>query len=72
MAQHRRAVSLDEAAGVLRAYGWRLDRVRGSHHIFVNGSRTLTIPHRRPHILPVYVRQILAVTGGDADEADDA
>jgi predicted RNA binding protein YcfA (HicA-like mRNA interferase family) len=70
MAQHPRAVSLVEARQVLEAYGWRLDRIRGSHYIFACGTRTLPVPFRRPHILVAYVRQILSVTEGQDD--DDA
>ena len=29
---------------LLKENGWHLDRVEGSHHILVNGSKTLTVP----------------------------
>jgi predicted RNA binding protein YcfA (HicA-like mRNA interferase family) len=29
---------------LLKENGWYLDRVEGSHHILVNGSKTLTVP----------------------------
>lgn len=64
VAQHPRSVSFDELRHLLEAYGWELDRVRGSHHIFKRGSQTLTVPHRRPHVLPVYVREVLALIAG--------
>jgi predicted RNA binding protein YcfA (HicA-like mRNA interferase family) len=70
MAQHPRAVALAEARRVLEAYGWTLHRVSGSHHVFVCGTRTLSVPYRRPHILAVYVREILKATEGQDD--DDA
>jgi predicted RNA binding protein YcfA (HicA-like mRNA interferase family) len=70
MAQHRNAVSFDEARRVLEAYGWTLTRISGSHHRYSRSGSHLTIPLRRPHILPVYVRQILAMTAAD-DEADE-
>ena len=81
VAQHRNAVSFAELQQLLEAYGWELDRVRGSHHIFKCGSQTLTVPHRRPHVLPVYVKQVLALTtgldettqgGGDDDDGEPA
>jgi predicted RNA binding protein YcfA (HicA-like mRNA interferase family) len=28
----------------LKEKGWRLDRIEGSHHIMVKGSRTLSVP----------------------------
>jgi hypothetical protein len=37
---------------------------------FSRGGSHLTIPLRRPHILPVYVRQILAMTAA-GDEAPE-
>ncbi|MDE0222443.1 MAG: type II toxin-antitoxin system HicA family toxin [Spirochaetaceae bacterium] len=29
---------------LLKANGWELDRVRGSHHILVKGSATVSVP----------------------------
>ena len=29
---------------LLNANGWELDRVRGSHHILVKGSATVSVP----------------------------
>jgi len=72
LAQLPNSVSLREARAVLEAYGWNLDHVRGSHHYFRRGRVLLSIPLRRPHILPVYVRQILKATQEDADGDDDA
>jgi predicted RNA binding protein YcfA (HicA-like mRNA interferase family) len=67
MAQHPRSVTFSEARGILEAYGWTLTRIAGSHHRFSRGGSHLTIPLRRPCILPVYVRQILALTAADAE-----
>jgi predicted RNA binding protein YcfA (HicA-like mRNA interferase family) len=75
MAQHPNAVSFAEARAVLQAFGWELDRARGSHHIFKRGAERLNIPLRRPHIKPTYVRDVLAATasgGSDDDQPDDA
>ena len=52
----------DELAELLTAYGWELARVRGSHHVFVKDGAQLTVPHRRPHVLAVYVKRVLAQT----------
>jgi predicted RNA binding protein YcfA (HicA-like mRNA interferase family) len=73
MAQHPNAVSLAEARRVLEAFGWTLDRVRGSHHIFARGSERINIPLRRPHIRPTYVRDVLDATasGGSGDDKPD-
>ena len=44
----------------LEAAGWRLDRVRGSHHQFRHPSRpgTVTVPHPRKDLSIVVVRSI--------------
>lgn len=70
MAQHPRAVSFSEARRVLEAFGWDLDRVNGSHHIFRRGTTLLSIPLQRPHIKPTYVRDILDATLEVPDDDD--
>ena len=72
MAQRPKSVSFDEARRVPEAYGSVLDRVHGSHHMFAQGSRTLSIPLRRPHIKPAYVKQILQLTEGQDDDDGDS
>jgi predicted RNA binding protein YcfA (HicA-like mRNA interferase family) len=34
----------NELIAFLKKKGWRLDRIKGSHHIMVKGSRTLSVP----------------------------
>lgn len=65
------AVRFSEARRLLEANGWTLARVTGSHHIFVRGGERFTLPFRRPHILPIYVRQILTRTQESEDEPGD-
>jgi predicted RNA binding protein YcfA (HicA-like mRNA interferase family) len=36
----------------LKAEGWKLDRVHGSHHIMVKGERTLSVPVHGSKDLP--------------------
>lgn len=57
-----KAVRFSEAQQLLEAHGWKLARVSGSHRVFVRGAERFTLPFRRPHILPIYVRQILSRT----------
>ena len=71
MAQHPKAVSFDEARRVLEAYDWVLDHVNGSHHVFYRNAERLVIPLKRPHIMPVYVRQILNGTVSAPEEGSD-
>ena len=62
LAQRPNAVRFSELERLLGMYGWSLDRVRGSHHIFrkVGVATALVVPMRRPHLLRVYVQQVLA------------
>jgi predicted RNA binding protein YcfA (HicA-like mRNA interferase family) len=62
LAQRPNAVRFSELERLLEMYGWSLDRVRGSHHIFRKEDVTtaLVVPMRRPHLLRVYVQQVLA------------
>ncbi len=32
---------------LLKKNGWSLDRVNGSHHIFIKDNKTIVIPHPR-------------------------
>ncbi len=68
MAQHPKSVTMGEAMSVLEAYGWVLTRISGSHHRFSRGGVHLTVPLKRPTILPVYVRQILVATSGENEQ----
>ena len=70
VAQHPNAVSFDELRALLEAYGWSLHRIRSSHHIFHGPAGRVTVPYRRPHVLPVYVKQVLAITEGMDDDND--
>jgi predicted RNA binding protein YcfA (HicA-like mRNA interferase family) len=66
------AVRFEELRRLLEAYGWELARIRGSHHVFVRDGAQLTVPHHRPHVLPVYVRQVLAlIQEPEADQESD-
>jgi len=68
MGQHPNAVSFAEARRVLESFGWTLDRMHGTHYRFSRGGAHITIPLRRPCILPVYVRHIMTATGEDDQE----
>lgn len=44
---------------MLEAKGYVLDRVRGSHHIFVkSGEQNIIVPVHGGKVKPFYVRQI--------------
>lgn len=61
-------VRFEELDRLLRLYGWELDTIRGSHHVYKrDGFQLLSIPFRRPRILAVYVRKALDVTNEDEE-----
>jgi len=48
----------------LEHHGWTLDRINGSHHVFVKeGERPISIPVHKGRVKPVYVRKIEKVLG---------
>ncbi len=49
----------------LKRNGWSLDRINGSHHIFVNKDRTkhVTVPHPRKDIVIATLRSIERQSG---------
>ena len=65
LAQRPNSVRFEELERLLDSYGWEPDRSRGSHFGFRRGSEKIVIPRRRPHVLAVYVRLVLARTGDD-------
>ena len=59
-------VRFEELERLLSLYGWELDTIRGSHHVFKrDGKDLISIPLRRPRILAAYVRRVLDLTGED-------
>lgn len=59
-------VRFEEVERLLGLYGWELDTIRESHHVFKrDGKDLISIPLRRPRILAVYVRRVLDLTGED-------
>jgi predicted RNA binding protein YcfA (HicA-like mRNA interferase family) len=66
IAQHPNAVTAAELFAMLEAYGWTLDRVRGSHHIYrKEGAAPFPIPVHGRTVKPVYVRHALTLTEGE-------
>ena len=57
---HPSSVPPHELWALLEAYGFSLDRISGSHHVYVGMGVTLVIPLHKPHIKAGYVRQVLA------------
>ena len=65
MRNNPRSVSMRNLQTLLESYGFSLDRVSGSHYVFVgrvaDEGITLVIPLRKPHIKIGYVQDVLAV-----------
>jgi predicted RNA binding protein YcfA (HicA-like mRNA interferase family) len=60
MKRQPNGVRIEEADRVLRHYGYRLDRQRGSHRHYIDVSgNVLTVAERKPAIKSFYVNEIL-------------
>lgn len=52
-------VALRDLKRRLNEHGWTLDRINGSHHVFVKeGEGHITVPVHKGRVKPVYVRKI--------------
>jgi predicted RNA binding protein YcfA (HicA-like mRNA interferase family) len=68
--QNPRTVRFEELDSLLRKLGFE-KRQRRSHATYViPGKRPITIPFRKPFILPVYVKQVLQLLD-ELDELDE-
>ncbi len=56
-------IQFDEMVSLIEAFGFRLDRVSGSHHIFKNPniSDLINIQNRKGKAQPYQIRQFLAI-----------
>ena len=70
LGQRPNGVRFDDLREMLEAYGWRVVRVSGSHHVFQRSGDTFSVPFHRPHVRATYVRQAMALTEGE-DSGDD-
>jgi predicted RNA binding protein YcfA (HicA-like mRNA interferase family) len=54
-----------EVIAVLKADGWKLDRVKGSHHVFVHDSKPgiVVVPHPKKDLPTGTLRSILRTVG---------
>jgi predicted RNA binding protein YcfA (HicA-like mRNA interferase family) len=47
----------------LRAAGFKLDRIRGSHHVFTRGGATVVVPHPKKDLPMGTVKSIERQSG---------
>ena len=53
-----------ELVKLLKRNGWTLDRIKGSHHIMIKGSMTLSVPVHGSRDLPAGLFNRLMKDGG--------
>jgi len=64
MKRQPNGIRIEEADKVLKHYGYKLDRQKGSHRQYINSSGdVLTIVERTPTIKSFYVKEIISRTG---------
>lgn len=57
-------VRFAEVRKFLERHGWTLDRISGSHHVFVKeGQANLALPVHRGRVKAVYIRKIEKAIG---------
>ncbi len=61
-------VRFDDLDNVLRRNGFASRQV-GSHVTYTRGQQRVTVPYKLPHVLPIYVKQVLAALDAAEDEA---
>ncbi|HRV29374.1 MAG TPA: type II toxin-antitoxin system HicA family toxin [Spirochaetia bacterium] len=53
-----------ELVKLLKKEGWALDRIKGSHHIMIKGTMTLSVPVHGNRDLPAGILHRLMKDGG--------
>lgn len=48
---------------LLKSEGWKLDRVRGSHHVMIKGSQTISVPVHGKSLKPGMLHSLLKQAG---------
>ena len=52
-----------ELVKLLEQNGWKLDRIRGSHHIMIKGSKTVSVPVHNTDIGSGLLHKLMTQTG---------
>ena len=71
--QNPKAVPFEDLDQLLRASGFEVRQPgSGSSHFFYKRGRiTVSIPRRRPHLLPIYIKLALAAIDKAQEEEND-
>lgn len=69
--QNPKNVRFEEIESILIGIGFTKRQEGTSHAVFTCGKHRLTVPHRKPFVLPVYIKQVLAeIDKIDLEEAE--
>ncbi len=74
IARNPKHVAFKELDRLLRGYGFEARRPRrgSSHHYYSKGRVKISIPKRKHHMLPAYVRLVLkAIDQAEKEESGD-
>jgi hypothetical protein len=71
--QNPKAVRFEDLDRLLQACGFQVRQPGSgsSHYFYKRGRVTLSIPRRRPHLLPIYVKRALAAIDRVEDETSN-
>ena len=71
--QNSKAVTFEDLDQLLREsdFDVRQPHGGGSHYFYKRGRVTIAVPRRRPHLLPIYVKQALAAIDRAEEEEDN-
>jgi predicted RNA binding protein YcfA (HicA-like mRNA interferase family) len=58
--QNPKNIRIEEMDALLLAWGFN-KRTQGSHNTYTRGSYRITIPFRKPFLLPIYVQQVVKI-----------
>lgn len=64
MQNNPKNVSFEDLKKLLKAYGFELRSISGSHHTFKKDSQRITIPYNKP-IKEIYVKMVLKFIQGE-------
>jgi predicted RNA binding protein YcfA (HicA-like mRNA interferase family) len=69
LSERQRNARFEEIDQLLRLAGWKLNHVRGSHHVYrAPDGRHLSIPRHGSAVKPAYVKLVLDYTKEPGDE----
>jgi predicted RNA binding protein YcfA (HicA-like mRNA interferase family) len=67
-------IQFDEFVGLIEAFGFKLSRINGSHHIFIHPSvpSIVNIQNKKGNAVPYQVRQFLGLIEEHALTLEDS